>query len=218
MAWLRSSIHRVSLYFGRAAARLVGRESPWDAITIRVPPGAFGPGSRRPFADYFTGKSSVCVHSLDDIVEWLQGCEYAADSELFHERDVWQHPGAFERGRRGDCEDFALWAWRKLAEIGVDAEFCVGRLIAASDRPEINRQHAWVVYRLDNIEFLFEPAARIRSSMIRPLADVVGDYVPHFAVNHRFDTRAFAGCLNAKAAKSAKTFLFVASQQKGRPV
>jgi len=218
MAWLRSSIHRVSLYFGRAAARLVGRESPWDAITIRVPPGAFGPGSRRPFADYFKGKSSVCVHSLDDIVEWLQGCEYAADSELFHERDVWQHPGAFERGRRGDCEDFALWAWRKLAEIGVDAEFCVGRLIAAGDRPEINRQHAWVVYRLDNIEFLFEPAARIRSSMIRPLADVVGDYVPHFAVNHRFDTRAFAGCLNAKAAKSAKTFLFVAAQQKGRPV
>jgi predicted transglutaminase-like cysteine proteinase len=37
-----------------------------------------------------------------------------------HERE---HPGAFERRRRGDCEDFALWAWRKLAEVGVDAEF-----------------------------------------------------------------------------------------------
>ena len=200
-----SSIHRLSLSVGRLIARLLGRESAWDAVRIPVPPAVFGRGSRRPFADYFEGESTVRVHSLDDIVEWLQGCDYVADSELFHECDVWQHPGAFERGRRGDCEDFALWAWRKLAEIGVDAEFCVGRLIAADDRPEINRQHAWVVYRVDETEFLFEPAARIRARMIRPLADAVDDYVPHFAVNHRFDTRAFAGCLNAKAAKSAKT-------------
>ena len=160
---------------------------------MQVPPGAFGPGSRRPFSDYFTGESAVPVHSLDDIVEWLQGCEYVTDSELFHERDVWQHPSAFERCRRGDCEDFALWAWRKLAEVRVDAELCVGR-IAMDDRPEINRQHAWVVYRVEHTEFLFEPAARLRSRMIRPLAEVSDDYVPHFAVNHRFETRAFAGC------------------------
>jgi len=199
-------------------ARLAGRESPWKRVPMRLPASVFGPGSSQPFDKYFEGESRVRVASIGDIVAWLQTCEYVSDLELFREQDFWQHPAVFEQRKRGDCEDFALWAWRKLAEIGVDAEFCVGRLIAAGDRPEINRQHAWVVYRLDNIEFLFEPAARIRSSMIRPLADVVGDYVPHFAVNHRFDTRAFAGCLNAKAAKSAKTFLFVASQQKGRPV
>jgi hypothetical protein len=193
MVWPRPSIHRLSLYFGRTIARLLGRESAWDAIKMRVPPGAFGPGSRRPFADYFTGDSAVHVHSLDEIVEWLQSCEYVTDSELFHDRDVWQHPSAFEQCRRGDCEDFALWAWRKLAEIGVDAEFCVGRVIG-DDRPEIDRQHAWVIYRLDDTEFVFEPAARIRSRMIRPLADAVDEYVPHFAVNHRFDTHAFAGC------------------------
>lgn len=222
----RSSIHRLSLYFGRLVGRLLGRESAWDAIRMPVPPGAFGPGSRRPFPEYFSGETTVRVRSLDEIVEWLQGCEYAADSELFHERDVWQHPGAFERGRRGDCEDFALWAWRKLADIGVDAEFCVGRVIVADDRPEINRQHAWVLYRVDDTEFLFEPAARIRSRMIRPLADAIDEYVPHFAVNHRFATRAFAGCLNGKTAKSANALFwpafpsrtFVASQQKGRPV
>jgi hypothetical protein len=77
--------------------------------------------------------------------------------------------GAFERRRRGDCEDFALWAWRKLAEVGVDAEFCVGRVIC-DDRPEVDRQHAWVVFRVDEAAYLFEPAARIRSRMIRPLA------------------------------------------------
>jgi len=30
--------------------------------------------------------------------------------------------------------------------------------------------------------------------MIRPLADAMGEYVPHFAVNQLFDTYAFVGC------------------------
>ncbi len=160
---------------------------------MRVPASAFGPGSQRPFAEYFEGESRVPVGSIDGIVAWLQTCEYVTDLELFHQPDVWLHPGAFERLRRGDCEDFALWAWRKLAEIGIDAEFCVGRVIC-DDRPEIDRQHAWVVYRVNGTAFLFEPAARTPSRMIRPLADAMGEYVPHFAVNHKLDTNAFVGC------------------------
>jgi len=136
----------------------------------------------------------VRVRSIGDIVEWLQSCEYVTDLELFHKRDVWQHPNAFEKRRRGDCEDFALWAWRKLAEIGIDAEFCVGRMVVADDRPEIDRQHAWVVFHVDETAFLFEPAARVGARMIRPLADATDEYVPHFAVNHRFETQAFVGC------------------------
>jgi hypothetical protein len=159
-----------------------------------VPTTAFGPGSRRPFAEYFEGDSSVRVQSIDDIVSWLQGCEYVTDVELFHERDYWQHPSAFEQRRCGDCEDFALWAWRKLAEIGVDADFCVGSVISLDESPEIDRQHAWVVFRAGDTAYLFEPAARIGSLMIRPLADAIHEYVPHFAVNHRFETQAFAGC------------------------
>jgi len=179
--------------FMRLAARLVRRETAWERVTMRVPASAFGPGSRRPFEEYFEGESCVRVESIDDIVAWLQTCEYVTDLELFRERDFWQHPEIFERRRRGDCEDFALWAWRKLAEVGIDAEFCVGRVIC-DDRPELDRQHAWVVYHVEGTTFLFEPAARISSRMIRPLADVMGRYVPHFAVNHRFDTNAFAGC------------------------
>lgn len=160
---------------------------------MRVPPTAFGPGSQQPFAEYFDGTSGVSVRSIDDIVAWLQTCEYVTDLELFHEPDVWQHPAIFERRRRGDCEDFALWAWRKLAEIGIDAEFCVGRVIC-DDRPGIDRQHAWVVYRVGGTAFLFEPAAREPSRMIRPLGQAMGEYVPHFAVNCRFETHAFVGC------------------------
>jgi len=190
----RQSTRRLLSLFVHFVARLLRRESAWEPVRISVPTIAFGPGSQRPFADYFSGESSVRVHSIDDIVVWLQRCEYVCDVELFHERDVWQHPSAFERRRRGDCEDFALWAWRKLAEIGVDADFCVGRVISANDSPRRDRQHAWVVFRVDETAFVFEPAAQIRSKMIRPLADVVDQYVPHFAVNQRFETQAFVGC------------------------
>jgi hypothetical protein len=161
---------------------------------MNVPATAFGPGSRHQFAHYFEGESSVRVESIDDIVAWLLNCEYASDADLFHERDLWQHPSAFEQRRRGDCEDFALWAWRKLSEIGIEAEFYVGR-VCCGDRLEADQQHAWVVYLIDGTDYLFEPAARSRAQMIRPLADVMDDYVPHFAVNRRFDTSAFVGCV-----------------------
>jgi predicted transglutaminase-like cysteine proteinase len=134
------------------------------------------------------------VESIDEIVEWLRNCEYVTDTDLFHERDVWQHPSAFEQLRRGDCEDFALWAWRKLAELGVEAEFFVGRVVC-SDESAIDRQHAWVVYRVDGADFLFEPAAQSRSRMIRSLAEAMDEYVPHFAVNRSLVTSAFVGCI-----------------------
>jgi hypothetical protein len=173
---------------------MVVPESPWERVTMRVPTTAFGPGSRRDFGHYIEGESCVRVESIEEIVEWLQNCEYVTDTDQFHERDVWQHPAAFEQLRRGDCEDFALWAWRKLSEIDVEAEFYVGRVVC-SDDPSIDRQHAWVVYRIDGTEFLFEPAAQSRPRMIRPLADVLDEYVPHFAVNRKLGTSAFVGCI-----------------------
>lgn len=159
-----------------------------------VPASAFGPGSRRHFAHYFEGESGVPVTSIDDIVLWLGTCEYESDIIQFHERDVWQQPCAFEQLKRGDCEDFALWAWRKLTEIGLEAEFYVGRVVC-DDETATDRYHAWIVYRAGGELFLFEPAARERRCMIRPLFDVEDDYVPHFAVNARFETCAFVGCI-----------------------
>ena len=199
MALLASVRQLLSAVVG-VGARLAGRESAWERVPARVPVKAFGPGSQVPFVEYFKGESRVPVRSLDDIVAWLQTCEYVSDLEQFHERDHWQHPGHFERLRRGDCEDFALWAWRKLAEVGIDAEFCVGRVVCGTGA-EIDRQHAWVIYRVNGTAFLFEPAARSPSRMIRPLVDAMDGYVPHFAVNHRFDTNAFAGCTADSSAR-----------------
>jgi predicted transglutaminase-like cysteine proteinase len=190
---VRGSLRQAFSPMIRLAARLIGRESAWERLTMPVPASAFGPGSERPFAQYFEGQSRVQVSSIAEITAWLQTCEYVSDLELFHKRDVWQHPSVFEDLKRGDCEDFALWAWRKLAELGIDAELCVGRVLAHA-RPDVAYQHAWVVYRTGETEFLFEPAAQTESAMIRPLAEVMDDYVPHFAVNRRFETNAFVGC------------------------
>jgi hypothetical protein len=160
---------------------------------MNVPASVFGPGSRKPFAAYFEGPSGVNVRSVADIVAFLQTCEYVSDRDLFQAPDVWQHPSDFEHLRRGDCEDFALWTWRKLAELGIDAEFYVGRAIGG-DQGQTSRQHAWVVYSVEGTDYLFEPASRTPSRMIRPLADAMAAYEPHFAANNRFETSAFAGC------------------------
>ena len=184
--WLHSAYLSVAHGLGPS-------DSPWERVPMEVPATAFGPGSRWQFPHYFEGESGVRVTSIDDIVEWLGTCEYVSDAEQFREPDVWQEPLAFEQRQRGDCEDFALWAWRKLTEIGVEAEFYVGRVICGAGPAA--RQHAWIVYRAEREEILFEPAARDRHRMIQPLSAVKDAYLPYFAVDRRFVTSAFIGCL-----------------------
>jgi hypothetical protein len=190
----RRRYRRVLAGVGRMVARLGPRGSPWDRVRLFVPVYAFGPGSRRQFADYLRGESHVHIASIDAIVEWLHGCRYMTDIELFNERDWWQHPSSFEQLRCGDCEDFALWAWRKLVDMGIEAEFYVGR-VRWEDEAGGARQHAWVVYRLSGEEFLFEAAAASRTRMIRPLSEARADYTPHFAIDQSLRTFAFGGYL-----------------------
>ena len=125
---------------------------------------------------------------------WLATCEYVSDVEQFHEPDLWQQPCDFERRQRGDCEDFALWAWRKLIEIGIEAEFYVGRILCGGARqPRVSMRGSSIGTGRD--AFLFEPAARDRQRMIQPWSAVKDDYEPHFAVDRRFVTSAFVGCI-----------------------
>src|ERR1700682_4339927 len=67
-ASLEGSLRRLLSPFVRLAARLVGRESAWERVAMRVPASAFGPGSHQPFAEYFKGESRVRVESIDGIV------------------------------------------------------------------------------------------------------------------------------------------------------
>ena len=64
-------------------------------------------------------------------------------------------PEEFERSRKGDCDDFAIYAWRQLLEMGYSARFVAGKL---SDSPQ---GHAWFYFEKNGEHFLLEPRARL---------------------------------------------------------
>ncbi len=146
----------------------------------------FGAGSRRPFTHYLNGASGVPVQSVADICRWLQQCEYVRDADLFNQKDVWQHPGEFEARQKGDCEDHALWAWRKLKELNIPAEFVVGRM-AWGDESIPAGAHAWVVYRENGRTYILESTYKQRP-LIYPLDELPARYTPWFSVDGAMQT------------------------------
>lgn len=201
--------------FGRwwlgSIARWLTRRSrdadPWERLPYSVPAQTFGRGSVHPFPWYFEGESAVDVHSVDDVCTWLQGCDYVRDPDLFNESDFWQHPRTFERLRVGDCEDHALWAWRKLVELGFQAE-----LVSGTWQPPAGPQggHVWVRFRQEGRDYILESVNRTRELMVRPLEEVRAEYVPHAGVDHEFRQYAYSGYLRGTSGERASAGVIVA--------
>ena len=176
----------------RWVARPPREDDPWERLSYEVKPRAFGRGSIHPFPWYFEGESTVEVKTVDDICAWLMECQYVPDPQLFNESDFWQHPGTFERLRQGDCEDHALWAWRKLVELGVDAELVSGTW----QQPGGDQGgHVWVRFQQDGQYWIIESVTRDRERIVRPFADVKGEYIPHAGVDRDLKRHAYAGYL-----------------------
>ena len=167
----------------------------WARYPARVPITALGAGSQHDFGWYFEGESSIPVLSVGEIQDWLLGCEYVHDRALFNEADFWQHPNTFERLRRGDCEDHALWAWRKLVELGIDADLVSGTVAGPDGDAGQRRGHVWILARLNGEPFVFETVAKVKDRMLLPLAAVRGDYRPEFGVDGLKRRYAFNGAL-----------------------
>lgn len=167
-----------------------GVNDPWERIDTRFPLRLLGTGARYDFEWFFEGESAVPVNDLHEIRSWLRGCHYVADPKLFHERDYWQHPRTFEQLKRGDCEDFALWAWRKMVELGMDADLVFGRREPPATP---NSGHAWVLLRREGVTYIIEPGSNTRESWMRPLDEVRDRYVPHFGVTPNRERYTFAG-------------------------
>jgi hypothetical protein len=74
-----------------------------------------------------------------------------SDQEQFGERDYWQPPEQFEESKKGDCEDFALWAWRQLLHLNYPARFALG------SAGRYGAGHAWVTFQRDGKTYLLEP-------------------------------------------------------------
>ena len=148
----------------------------------------FGTGSRHSFSWYFEGPSRVEVSSIEEVERWLLGCTSASDKELFDREDHWQHPGEFELIRMGDCDDHALWAWRKLVELGFSASLVTGKW-----RADTSGGHVWLLLTIDGEDFIFEATSKVLGEALRPLDEVRDDYRPHFSVDEHFQTRAYLG-------------------------
>jgi Bacterial transglutaminase-like cysteine proteinase BTLCP len=178
------------------ARRLIGKigvAERWERLAIVPPVAALASGSRNEFAWYFEGESSVVASSLEQVHEWLATCTYVQDMAQFRERDFWQHPVTFERLRSGDCEDYALWAWRKLVELDYDADFVVGR-VADGEAPRAG--HAWIVFRRDGMEYLYEPVWKQLAEALQPLSAVMANYTPEYGVGRDMARFTYSGRLS----------------------
>lgn len=181
-------VNRLLLRLGRVP-------DPWERIDVVPRLALFGAGARHDFGWYFEGESAVSVRELEELQRWLGECAYDTDPTLFQEPDFWQHPRTFEQLRRGDCEDFALWAWRKLVELGYDADLVVGRCVQP---PAQDSRHAWVVFRREGTEYLYEPVQGAHPGAVQPLASVRARYVPEFGVGPDRRPFTFAGWLRSR--------------------
>jgi hypothetical protein len=178
-----------------AILRFLPVDDPWERFPYRVPLRAYGVGSLRDFEWYFEGESTVSVSSLDEIQDWLVECEYADDMEVFQEKDFWQHPRTFEMLRRGDCEDHALWAWRKLVELGYDAELISGQQLAESGGSHEKSGHVWVVLKKEEESFVFETASKSKEEMLKPMSVAREHYRPEVGVDAKRNRFAYYGAL-----------------------
>jgi predicted transglutaminase-like cysteine proteinase len=68
----------------------------------------------------------IVCRDVDEIRAFLRTCRYVSDVEQFGMKDHWMPPEEFERVRRGDCDDFALWTCRQLLSLGYNARFVAG--------------------------------------------------------------------------------------------
>jgi hypothetical protein len=76
-----------------------------------------------PMGTYISQPLATKCNSLEEIRLFLAKCRYVSDQEQFNQADYWMPPEQFKKLKKGDCDDFALWAWRQLIAIGYDARF-----------------------------------------------------------------------------------------------
>jgi hypothetical protein len=124
---------------------------------------------------YVSQPLSVKCETIQEVQQFLRTCEYVSDNDLFDKDEYWQPPEEFEQRKKGDCEDFALWTWRQLLDLGYDARFIGGSC------GRYRQGHAWVVYFQDGKCFLVEPLFRKIGATMPRLSNL--RYVPKLSVS-----------------------------------
>jgi hypothetical protein len=127
-----------------------------------------------PVGRYFSQPLTVECKNLEDLRTFLRKCRYVSDKEQFGQDDYWMPPEEFERSRKGDCEDFALYAWRQLLAMGYSARLTGGR------HGRYGEGHAWVTFKKGDKAFLLEPQARGLGLRLPRLSTLA--YTPYFSI------------------------------------
>jgi hypothetical protein len=125
----------------------------YDAVGKQVspPPRRTGLRPTFPMGRYVSQALTIKCDTVAKVREFLIGCKYVSDKELFGKDEYWQPPEEFEKRKQGDCEDFALWTWRQLLAMGYEARFIGG------SAGRYGSGHAWVEYVQDGKWCLLEP-------------------------------------------------------------
>jgi transglutaminase-like putative cysteine protease len=126
----------------------VGRQTSQPFLRHKTPHPTF------PMGRYVSQPLTAKCVTIEDVRQFLRGCKYVSDKEQFDKEEYWQPPEEFEQRKKGDCDDFALWTWRQLLDMGYDARFVGGSC------GRYGEGHAWVEFFQDGKCFLLEPQYR----------------------------------------------------------
>ncbi len=128
--------------------------------------------SSYPMGLYLSKPLAQKCNSLEEVRHFLSKCSYISDQEQFNREDYWMPPEEFEKRLQGDCDDFSIWAWRQLIEMGYETRFVVGRY----GRNE--EAHAWVSFLDKGKHFLLEPLLNYTQEI--PQLSIIS-YKPRFS-------------------------------------
>ena len=137
--------------------------------------GMSGPKIRASCERALSCPSQTPMANRHQIFCFLQVCKYKSDLELFGKKEYWQPPSEFEKLRAGDCEDYALWTWRKLIDLKEDARLVIGM--------HEKTGHAWVTSVCEDGVWLLETTSKHHLRFVR-VEDAEG-YRPWFSVDGR---------------------------------
>jgi hypothetical protein len=106
-----------------------------------------------PMGRYISQPLSIQCSNIRELRQFLRQCEYMSDEEQFNKKDYWMPPEEFEKRKKGDCDDFALWTWRQFLSMGYKARYVIG----VTRKYRVG--HAWVTIEKDGKHFIVEPQA-----------------------------------------------------------
>jgi hypothetical protein len=150
----------------------------WQGIKVDIPQYWI---TRRDFEEILDDDPGKEFESPQQIFNWLRRCRYVTDLKLFGEEDYWQLPSELEKRRKGDCEDFALWAWYHLRKFDSECRFVFGRC----NRSWLSRgYHAWVVFTWRNEPHILDGGRHGKKRILIPAPEARKDYLPFFSVDY----------------------------------